>query len=144
MAANYTIYHDLYIEKPIKSVFKVVSDPKELENWWPLKCKGEPTLNSIYNFYFGPEYNWYGKVIKYEPSNAFHIKMTQSDADWDPTSFGFDLEEINKGTRLKFWHKGWTNCNHHYRHSSYCWAILLKGLKDYLEKGIVIPFEKRK
>jgi len=59
------------------------------------------------------------------------------------TSFGFDFENGGKNVRLKFWHKGWPECNAHYRYSSFCWAILLKGLKDYVENDVVIPFEER-
>ncbi|MEN0048041.1 MAG: hypothetical protein AAF806_13360 [Bacteroidota bacterium] len=69
--------------------------------------------------------------------------MTQSDEDWDSTSFGFGLEGNSEGTQVQFWHVGWPACNHHFRRSSYCWAILLKGLKDYLEKGIIVPFKER-
>ncbi|MEQ8573885.1 MAG: SRPBCC domain-containing protein, partial [Fulvivirga sp.] len=73
----------------------------------------------------------------------FHIKMTDADEDWNPTSFGFDLTELEGGVDVKFWHVGWPECNHHFRRSSYCWAILLQGLKNYIEKGIIIPFEER-
>ena len=69
--------------------------------------------------------------------------MTKSDPNWEPTSFGFDLKEIEDGVLVKFWHKDWPECNDHYKHSSFCWALLLKGLKDYLEKGVIIPFEER-
>jgi len=69
--------------------------------------------------------------------------MTKSDQDWDPTSFGFDLEDIENGVLVKFWHKGWPECNHHFRRSSFCWAMLLNGLKNYVEKGIIKPFKER-
>ena len=139
----FNIYHDVAIQASPERVFQAVSDPKELVNWWPQKCSGECELGARFNFFFTPEYDWYGQVITYEPAKAFHIKMTDSDADWDPTSFGYDLIAEEEGTLLQFWHKGWPELNHHFRRSSYCWAILLKGLKDYLEQGIVIPFEKR-
>ena len=69
--------------------------------------------------------------------------MTDADSDWNPTIFGFDLIEVDNGTRVQFFHKDWPKCNHHYRRSSYCWALLLKGLKDYVERGIILPFEDR-
>lgn len=72
-----------------------------------------------------------------------HYKMTQSDAGWDATSFGFDLKNIEDGVQVKFWHINWPECNTEYRQSSFCWAMLLKGLKEYLEKGIIIPFDER-
>jgi hypothetical protein len=69
--------------------------------------------------------------------------MTKSDPDWDTTSFGFDLQEEDDKVLVQFWHTGWPDCNAHFKTASYCWAILLKGLKDYLEKGDIVPFENR-
>jgi uncharacterized protein YndB with AHSA1/START domain len=140
---GYSIYHDLIITAPINKVFQAVTNPVHLINWWPLKCKGNPNENEEYNFYFSPDYDWYGKVIKIEKNKSFYIKMTKSDPDWDPTSFGFDLEKNGKDVTVKFWHAGWPECNAHFRRSSFCWALLLNGLKNYLEKGIIIPFEDR-
>lgn len=137
------IYHDLWINASAPAVFESITSPKHLVNWWPLRCSGSPKLDTEYNFYFTPEYDWYGRVIQSEPNRAFHIKMTKSDEDWDPTSFGFDLEPLEGGVQLQFWHKDWPVCNHHFRRSSYCWAILLQGLKNYMEKGVIVPFEDR-
>lgn len=140
---NNAIYHDLFINAPKKLVFDAISIPSQLNNWWTLKCSGKPEVGAEYNFYFSPEYNWYGKIIKCEDEKSFHIKMTKSDQDWDPTTFGFDLEQVVEGVQLKFWHIDWPECNHHFRRSSFCWAMLLSGLKNYLEKGVIVPFDER-
>lgn len=139
----HTIYHDLSIAVSPEQVFNAVAEPKHLINWWPLKCTGSPARGKPYNFYFGPEYNWYGDVAVSEPHKHFHIKMTKSDPDWDPTTFGFDLEPIKSGVRLHFFHKDWPEANAHFKTASFCWAMLLNGLKMYLEKGIILPFEER-
>ena len=139
----YNIHHDLFINKSPSSIFDAISQPSHLENWWPLKCSGKPEVGATYNFFFEEPYDWFGEVVKCEKNISFHIKMTQSDADWDPTTFGFDLEKMENGTMVHFWHKGWPECNHHFKRSSYCWAILLRGLKNYLEKGVILPFEER-
>jgi uncharacterized protein YndB with AHSA1/START domain len=140
---SFAIYHDLLINSNIKNVFKAISGPKHLINWWPKKCEGIAKLNEEYNFYFTAEYDWYGKVIKLEENKAFHIQMTKSDADWNSTTFGFELEGNENAVQIKFWHINWPVCNAHYRRSSYCWAILLQGLKNYVEKGIIVPFDER-
>lgn len=69
--------------------------------------------------------------------------MTKTDEDWNPTSFGFDSEELEIMVQVRFWHKGWPECNAHFRRSSFCWAIPLNGLKNYIEKGVIIPFVER-
>ncbi|NAS30788.1 SRPBCC domain-containing protein [Flavobacteriaceae bacterium R38] len=140
---NYAIYHDITIKGSVESIYQAITVPEHLNNWWTLKSSGEPSEGTAYNFYFSPEYDWYGNVIKATQNQDFHIKMTKSDADWTPTSFGFDLEKTNAGVLLKFWHVGWQQCNEHFRRSSFCWAMLLNGLKNYVEKGVIIPFENR-
>lgn len=140
---SYDIYHDVDISSSPAKVFRAVTEPKHLINWWPLTCEGVPKLGSTYNLFFGEEYNWFGEVIRFTEDKSFHIKMTDSDEDWQTTSFGFELENINGKTRVKFQHVGWPSCNDHFRKSSFCWALLLQGLKNYVEKDIVIPFENR-
>jgi len=140
---SFGIYHDLIIKSPIEKVFDAVSEPEHLINWWPLKCEGSPEIGGEYNFYFTPEYDWYGKVSEFIQNRTFQVKMTKSDLDWDSTTFGFDMNEVNGNTQLRFSHLGWPKCNSHYRTASFCWAMLLKGLKDYLEKGIILTFEER-
>lgn len=140
---SYAIFHDLIINSAASQVFDAVSHPNHLINWWPLKCTGTPEMGEIYNFYFAPEYDWYGEVIRIVPDKSFHIKMTKSDPDWDTTSFGFDIEEDRDKVKLCFSHIGWPEQNAHFRTTSYCWAMLLSGLKSYVEKGIILPFEER-
>jgi len=141
--SGFTIYNNLTIHAPVERVFEAISEPRHLINWWPQRCTGNPELGGAYNFYFTPEYDWYGEVSQIEKPHSFYIKMTQADIDWDPTTFGFDLEEENSKTQVRFSHYNWPNCNDHFKIASYCWAVLLKGLKDYLERGDIVPFEKR-
>ncbi len=140
---SFEIYHDLVINESLTKVFEAIIEPNHLINWWPLKCTGIPKLGESYNFHFSLKYDWFGSVVKFSHNSAFHIKMTQSDTNWNPTTFGFDIEEVNGSVILKFKHIGWPKCNAEYRQSSYCWAMLLNGLKNYVEKNVIIPFEER-
>lgn len=141
--SNNTIFHDFTINASSKKVFDAVSDPEHLVNWWPDKCSGKPEAGALYNFYFTPEYDWYGTVHQLEPAQLFTIKMTDASPDWVDTEFGFKLSEKDNQTYVEFFHSNWPQLNAHFRIASFCWAMLLKGLKDYVESGIVIPFEKR-
>ncbi|MGB5420251.1 SRPBCC family protein [Algibacter sp.] len=140
---NYNIYHNLLIKACPKEIFDAVSQPAHLNNWWTLKSSGTPELNSEYNLNFTDKYNWFCKVSQIKTNESFHLKMTKSDKDWNPTTFGFDLEPKENGTYLKFSHVNWPENNDHLKHSSFCWAMLLNGLKNYLEKEIILPFEER-
>lgn len=139
----YTILHDVTIKAPAAKIFEAITQPVALENWWPLRCSIDSQTPPTYNFYFTEEYDWYGTVAKSVTNQCFYIRMTQSDDDWAPTTFGFDLEELDRAVRVKFHHKGWQSTNHHFRRTSFCWAILLSGLKRYVEEGHIIPFDQR-
>ncbi|MBK8506739.1 MAG: SRPBCC domain-containing protein [Saprospiraceae bacterium] len=136
--------NQIQIELPIRTtvdqLFKAVSDPGELEKWWPLKCAGVPKMGASYNFYFGEEYDWYAEVIKLIPNQIISFKMTRSDADWDPTTLQFSITEEKDQVWILLGHSDWPENNRHFRHSAYCWADLLKGLKDLLEKGLITNF----
>mgnify|MGYP001827980878 FL=1 len=140
---TYSIYHDVAIDANKAQVFEAVSDPDNLVNWWPLRCSGLPEAGQTYNFYFTPEYDWIAEVTACQLDEFIHYRMVEADEDWTPTSFGFDLETNNEGVLLKFWHTGWPSCNEHFRRSSFCWALLLQGLKNYVEQGVIIPFPER-
>ena len=140
---GFSIYHDFVIHASAKAVFDAITQPKHLNNWWPLTSSGTPEVGEVYNFNFTDAYNWYGKVTVCKNDTSFHIKMTDADPDWNPTTFGFDLKEDNHSVAVQFSHTRWPVCNHHFKRSSFCWAMLLNGLKNYVEKGTIIPFEER-
>jgi uncharacterized protein YndB with AHSA1/START domain len=138
-----TIYHSLPIKTSASKIFEAVSNPFHLEKWWPLKCSGEAKIDAMYNFNFTDAYDWYAQVNHCIHNESIYFKMTKSDPDWDSTTFGFSIEELKGNTWLHFFHKDWQTENQHFKHSSYCWAVLLKGLKNYLEQDLIIPFEER-
>ncbi len=140
---SYNIYHNLIIKASPKEVFDAVSLPQHLDSWWTLKSAGKPELNAEYNLNFTDDYDWYCKVSQIMANESFHLKMTKSDDDWNPTTFGFDIEATNHGTSLKFSHVNWMKNNDEFKQSSFCWAMLLNGLKNYLEKRDIIPFTER-
>ena len=139
----YTIYHDVFINADRTKVFQAISQPSEITNWWALRCSGKVKLGAEYNYNFTDKYDWYGELCELELNTSFFIKMTKSDPDWDPTTFGFILQDHKDGTMLSLEHRNWSELNHEFKNSSYAWAVLLNGLKKYLEKGIILPFEER-
>ncbi|WP_027136931.1 SRPBCC family protein [Gaetbulibacter saemankumensis] len=140
---GYNIYHNFVINVPAKAVFDAVSLPDHLDNWWTLKSSGIPVLGAKYNLNFTDNYNWFCKISQLEINSSIFFKMTKSDTDWDSTTFGFDLEEKHGQTYVRFSHINWPKDNDHFKYSSFCWAMLLNGLKNYLEKGEIVPFQNR-
>lgn len=139
----HAIYHDFTIKSSKQKVFDAFTNPNHLNNWWTLQSNGVPILNSEYNLNFTEEYNWFAKVIKVEANTSFYLTMTVSSDDWLPTTFGINLVELPKEILVKFSHTGWLAQNEEFRKTSFCWAILLNGLKNYIENSLIIPFEER-
>ncbi len=138
-----TIFHEFTIVGPIQQVFDAISLPEQLVNWWPKACEGKRQINATYRFFFGEEYDWYGQVAHLVLNESFYIKMTESDPDWNPTTFGFDLSKRDGKVNVVFFHKDWPEANSHFRIASFCWGQLLSSLKCYVEDGVIKPFEQR-
>ncbi len=138
-----SILHDLVIYGDIEKVFEAVSVPKILDEWWTKRCAGLPETGGEYEFYFAPDCIWEGKVTNFKLNKSIEFTMTKSDDDWLGTKLGFELEQRGNNTKLMFYHSDWKEANEHFRVSSYCWAIYLRILKGYLEKGIKVAYEER-
>ena len=140
---SFKISHDVLIEAPATKIFEAITLPEHINNWWTKKCEGKAIKGSKYRFYFTPEYDWQADVQEVTSNESITYKMTNADEDWNPTSFKFKILQNDKGCTIQFEHLNWQSENHHFRRTSYCWAMLLNGLKIYLEKGIILPFEDR-
>jgi len=138
---------DILQEFPIAAeparVFRSVSEPALLDEWWTLRSTGHASVGSNYDLDFGPGFHWAAKVTKSEPGSAFELRMTTSDADWQGTLVGFELEPSGSGTLVRFYHRGWPEANAHYRISCHCWALYLRILRRHIEHGESVPYDQR-
>lgn len=139
----HTVYFDFKIWVSPEEVFKAVTEPVQLENWWTKTCSGKPAKGEEYNFFFEDPYDWYGEISVLDPFKTVHYLVTKADVDWEGTLFGFNLKAIENGTRVSFFHRNWRAVNDNYKESGFIWAMSLNRLKNYLEKGEIIPFEER-
>ena len=140
----HSILHEFAIRSSAESVFQAFTVPAQFECWWPKRCTGTPALGERYNFYFGDAFDWFAHISEIAQRRSVCYKLDESDSDWQPTSFGIELTEEDTGTTIvSFYHRDWREANRHFRIASFCWAMLLNGLKNYVEKGIVVSFENR-
>ena len=137
------IVHDFPIKATAQRVFRGISTPEGLDTWWTKKSAGIPALGNEYALWFGPDYDWRAVVSRCVPGKEFELRMTRAQEDWSPTRVGFDLEEKNGVTQVRFHHLGWPEPNEHFRISCYCWAMYLRHLKRNIETGIVVNYEDR-
>ncbi len=137
------ILHDFWIAAPADRVYRGISTPAGLDQWWTKQSSGKPTEGSEYELGFGPGYDWRATVSRSVPNQSFELQMTRADADWAGTRVGFELTAGKEGTQVRFHHTGWPVLNEHHRISCYCWAMYLRILKRHLEHGETVPYERR-
>src|SRR4030095_1955997 len=137
------ILHDFPIKAPIREVFQAIASPSGLNAWWTKECTGFPDAGAEYSLGFGPGYDWRAVVTRCIPDQGFELRLTRSDNDWLGSRIGFQLTENGDSTHVRFHHLDWPAANDHYRTSCFCWAMYLRLLRLYVEKGQVVAYENR-
>ena len=126
-----------------ETVFRAISEPSALDCWWTLSCSGESREGAEYDLGFGPGYDWRARVTRADRPGHFELEFVHADADWLGSRVAFRMDEADGVTVVRFSHTGWPEANTHFRVSSHCWALYLRLLRRYLERGEVIPYERR-
>jgi uncharacterized protein YndB with AHSA1/START domain len=138
---------DIVYEFPIRAtraaVFRALTTAQGLDAWWSKTSSGVPEVGNEYHLGFGPEYAWRAVVTHAVPNQGFELLMTTADADWTGSRVRFDLADEGASTRLVFHHRGWPSDNEHYRVSCFCWALYLRVLRRYVERGELVAYEDR-
>ena len=137
------IRHDLLVRAPLASVWRALVTPAGLDAWWTLRSAGEPVLGADYELDFGPGYVWRGSVQRCEPERALEWEIRDAHEDWEGTRVGFELEESEGRTQVRFHHAGWKQAGAHYRGSCYCWAMYLRVMKRHVEHGEWVDYGER-
>lgn len=143
LSLSHTIYHDVEIITSPDHLFHTITSAEGLEKWWPLHAVGIPAIGEEYSFYFSPEYDWRAKVIDCEANKFIEWKMIVADDDWQDTKLRFSIIERDHACILRFEHRSWGDINDHFRRTSYCWALYLRCLKDYIERSVILSYNKR-
>ena len=137
------ILHDFPIAASRDAVFRAISTPAGLDQWWTRRSKGTAAPSAEFELEFGPGYDWGARVVVHEPPRAIEFEMVRATPDWMGTRVGFVLSDGPGGTRVRFHHAGWSAPDDHYRTSSFCWAMYLRILKRHLEFEETVPYERR-
>ncbi|HXJ31300.1 MAG TPA: hypothetical protein VNG35_11710, partial [Gemmatimonadales bacterium] len=76
------IYSDFPINVPPADVFRVVSTPAGLDQWWTKRSAGTPQVGAEYELWFGPQYDWRALVSACAAPRHFELEITRAGADW--------------------------------------------------------------
>lgn len=138
------IKHSFPVKAPAKEVWEAVALPTGLDEWWTLRSEGVPEPGAVYTLYFGPEYHWKAAVTRCIESKLFELEMTEAEPDWKGSRVSVELSERDNGTTMvDFVHSGWAEESHHYKSSSFCWAMYLRIMKRFVEHGEHVDYSQR-
>ncbi len=144
---------DLKVRKSIEIdvspevVFKAISDPGELTNWFPEAAILEPKIGGKTKFTFSKDSKRTNCVRDHDKSNEGRVlefvknkKLVYTWQDMDVPDFPetivtWELEEISKNkTRLTLTHTGFTSDDQVKGHSQ-GWSFFLNELTTYLTRS---------
>ncbi|MBK7905219.1 MAG: SRPBCC domain-containing protein [Gemmatimonadetes bacterium] len=140
---------DILFDFPVAAtpdkVFEAVATPDGLPRWWTrTPADGDPAVGAVWGFDFGPKFQWQGVVRRFEPGQVVEWELTKADPDWRGTRVRVELEAQPGGlTWVRFAHEGWADAGEHYRISAYCWAMYLRLLKHWVQRGETVPYDRR-
>jgi uncharacterized protein YndB with AHSA1/START domain len=102
-----TIERELYIEASPEVVFRVVSDPDHVRQWWPDEADYEPVVGSVGEVRFaGGEKVEAFTVVDVRPPTRFSFRWThpagEAAAEGNSLLVTFDLVAQGGGTLVRF------------------------------------------
>ena len=139
---------DILFDFPVAAtrakVFEAVATPEGLEKWWTETSNGETAAGAVWELGFGAGLVWRARVAAYEPEAAVEYELAKADADWTGTRVRVTLEDHPGGlVWVRFAHTGWREAGEHFRISAYCWAMYLRLLKQWVQRGETAPYGRR-
>ena len=138
------------IDASPETVFKALSDPKELTNWFPDAVTFEPRAGGKFKFSFykdsvracgnreGDSFNE-GKILEFVPNKKLAYTWKWVDTpNFPETIVTWELEQMGPNkTRLKLTHSGFTGKepdNKSFQGHNEGWSMHLNVLAEYYKK----------
>lgn len=138
------ILMDFPVSAPPEAVYRAVSTPAGLDQWWTLTSSGSAEIGAMMALGFGPEYQWTARVTQCVTDREFELELVDAMPDWIGTRVGFSLAPTaGGGSQVRFRHVGWAEASDHFRRSAYCWAMYLRIMKLGVEEALRVPYAQR-
>ena len=137
------ILHDFRVKADPTTVYRAISTPDGLNQWWTQRAVGHAEAGQEYELWFGPDADWRARVTEARPGQCLGLEMTVAAPDWLGTQVHFALEAEGDATKVRFSHSGWQSESEHFRVSSYCWAMYLRVMRRFVEFGEQVRYEDR-
>lgn len=134
-----SILHRLIIKTNQDKVYAALTTQDGLAGWWTPDTSFDPSGKTI-RFAFGPSYFKLMKVVEQQPATFVKWQCLQGHEEWIGAAISFELQPHEKGTVLIFCHDGWEEQSQVFSMCNYDWAIFLRSLKYFCERGKGFPY----
>lgn len=131
------IRHRVGIAAPVEQVYEAVATVDGLNKWWSSDLTGSADLGGTLRF-FGDGVAM--DVVAQEPVRRVDWLCSRGPADWLNTKISFEVAPGEGEAVLLFAHSDWQQPTPFHYHCSTKWAVMLVGLKNWLEGGDPRPF----
>lgn len=133
-----TIYHQVGIQAPLKTVYDAIATTEGVTQWWT-QTSGDPAKGGELQFAFD-DHIVRATVSKNTPQHYVEWTVAGDAGEWLDTRICFELDQKEDQVMVNFQHADWTQASRFMGHCSTKWAVFLLSLKDYLETGSGRPF----
>ncbi|HVS88283.1 MAG TPA: SRPBCC domain-containing protein [Candidatus Acidoferrum sp.] len=119
------------IAAPVQEVWKALTDPKELVNWFPLEARVTPGVGGKIFLSWGPECEGEAEIVAWEPGKKFAWKENVALVEWTLEARGGKtvVRLVQSGFLGESdWEKEW------FESTSYGWGFMLASLRWALER----------
>ncbi|MBI1851480.1 MAG: SRPBCC domain-containing protein [Planctomycetes bacterium] len=134
-----TIDTTLDIKAPPEAVWKALTDPRELERWFPLLSRVKPGVGGSIFISWGAPWEGEGQIEIWEPGK--HLRTTwpfhAPEKGASPLATDYFIEGKGGVTRLRLVHSGFgsgAGWDGEYDGTRRGWQFELRSLRHYLEK----------
>jgi uncharacterized protein YndB with AHSA1/START domain len=126
-----------------EAVWRALTDPKELERWFPLKASGKPGEGERITLSWGPGVDWVTRIAVFEPPD--HVRFEDP---MDPAHPGavsrvdFHVEARGGRTIVRLVHSGFgegAEWDEQFTATENGWRYFLMNLRHYLERHGGVP-----
>ena len=123
----------------LDEVYDALTTLEGLRGWWTTDTTGNPGVDGVIAFRFGPPGGFDMKVRELHPAKHVLWEVVDGPEEWIGTTVSFDLKQEDDFTIILFKHEGWRDPVEFMYHCSTKWASFLLSLKQLVETGTGSP-----
>jgi uncharacterized protein YndB with AHSA1/START domain len=136
-----SLKHLFHINASREKVFQSISTIAGLAGWWTEQTSGDPSVNGVIEFRFGPQWFNKMKVKEIQPNKSVTWECVGGADEWMGTIFTFSLDENEGKTRVRFEQAGWAAATDFYAQCNFSWGRYMESLRKLCETGKGEPFK---